>query len=352
LITRVTADLNARFAGTYNALRRRVLAVFARVLAGLAHGLYGYLDWIANQVLPDTQAEAQLLRFGAIYGVERTAAAYASGNITVSGTYLTVIPDGTLFQTEDGVEYETTAEATIDPASATVTVQAVVAGAAGNVDAGAAINLVSPISGVTAAAVVATGGLAGGVDEEAIEAYRQRVLDRCGTFITGANAAIYTVWAKQVPGVTRAWAYENTPLAGTVTVLFVCDDDESSIIPDAGMIADVEAYLDEHVDPVTGELVGRAVNATLNVAGPTAAPIAFTITPSPDTAAVRAAIQAELEDLLRREPEPGADILISHIREAISIAAGESDYTMSAPAADVTVADGSIATLGAITWPA
>ena len=43
-------------------------------------------------------------------------------------------------------------------------------------------------------------------------------------------------------------------------------------------------------------------------------------------------------------------ILISKIREAVSVAAGETDNTVTVPAADVTHTAGQIATFGTITW--
>ncbi|MDX9862130.1 MAG: hypothetical protein RBS99_14555, partial [Rhodospirillales bacterium] len=62
------------------------------------------------------------------------------------------------------------------------------------------------------------------------------------------------------------------------------------------------------------------------------------------------AIEAEIRDLLRREAEPGGTILLSHIREAISIAAGEYDHALAAPAADLAHDTGEIAVFGGITW--
>ena len=62
------------------------------------------------------------------------------------------------------------------------------------------------------------------------------------------------------------------------------------------------------------------------------------------------AIEAELEALIRREAVPGGTILISRIREAISIAAGEVDHRLDAPAADVTHTSGEIVTFGVLTW--
>ena len=350
LISRTVTDINSRFDGTYNALRRKATAVFARVLAGMAHGLYGFIDWTARQILPDTQDDAQLLRYGAMMGVTRKPEGTSAGNLTVTGADGAIIDAGTLWQRADGVEYFATTGATIATGSATVPVRAVAAGAGGNAEAAAAVALVSPIVGVNSAAVVAAGGLTGGQDVESIDLYRQRVLERTGTYYSGANAAIYVKWAKEIAGVTRAWCYENTPAAGSVTVLFVCDDQAGGIVPDAGKIAETQDYLEEHTDPVTGQIVGRAVNVALVVDAPATQAINFTILPSPNTAAVQAAIAAELADMLRRDSEPGGDILLSHIREAISVAAGESDYVLTAPAANVSVPDGTIAIMGAMTW--
>ena len=83
---------------------------------------------------------------------------------------------------------------------------------------------------------------------------------------------------------------------------------------------------------------------------PVASAVNFTISVTPSTAAVRAAVEAELEDLLLREAEPGGTLYLSRIREAVSLAAGESDSTITVPSADVTKASGQIATMGVITW--
>jgi uncharacterized phage protein gp47/JayE len=142
-------------------------------------------------------------------------------------------------------------------------------------------------------------------------------------------------------GDERVWvaALENGP--GTVVVRFMADDGAGGMaIPDAGDVAAVQAYIDT-VRPVT---------AVVTVAAPTAVPMDFEIALTPDTAAVRAAVQAELADLLLREASPGGTILISHIREAVSIAAGETDHVLTSPAANVEHGAGEIATLGAFTW--
>lgn len=345
LIERAVADLESRLPGADARLRRSNLNVLARVHAGATHGLYGYLDWLAKQILPDT-ADAEILeRHANIWlAAGRVPVAYASGQATVTGTNGAVIPAGTVFKRADGAAYAVETEVTIAAGTAIVTIVAEVAGQAGNADAGSALTLDSPIAGVNAAATVTAGALTGGADVEDDDSLRARLLERIQQPPMGGSKADYVAWAKEVPGVTRAWCYPEEQGDGTVTVRFVRDND-ASLIPDANEVAAVQAYIDEL----------RPVAAELFVVAPVAAPIAFQIHLVPATASVKAAVEASLRDLLLREAEPEGGygegkILVSHMREAISLAAGETDHQLVSPAADVTPTVGQMATFGSIAW--
>jgi uncharacterized phage protein gp47/JayE len=340
LIDRAASDIETRLPGTDARLRRSNLNVLARVHAGAVHGLYGYLDWLALQLMPDTAEAEHLARWASIWGVTRKAAAAATGNVTFSGTNGTVISAGTLIQRADGAQFTTDAEGTISAGSATVAVTASVAGADGNTAASTSLTLVSPIAGINTTATVAAGGLSGGSDEEDDDSLRERLISRTQQQPHGGADFDYETWALEVAGVTRAWVYPQELGLGTVTVRFVRDDDVS-IIPDAGEVAAVQAYIDAR----------RPVTAAVTVVAPTAVPLDFEISGlNPNNTTVKAAIEAELEDLLRREAEPGGTILISHIREAISAAAGEYDHVLVSPSANVPHTPGQLATMGTITW--
>ena len=229
--------------------------------------------------------------------------------------------------------------ATIAGGTASVSVTAQDAGALANMEAGQQLTFLSPVAGVQAVAVVAAGGIAAGADEETIADLNSRVLARLGDPPSGGKAGDYIKWAKDVAEVTRAWVYANWDGLGTVKVLFVMDG-RDDIIPQAGDVIAVSDYIETR----------RPVCADVTVAAPIADPLDFDIDLVPDTAGVRTAVDAELRDLIAREAEPGGTLLISHIREAISIAAGETDHVLNSPAANVTVAAGAITTMGAITW--
>ena len=69
-----------------------------------------------------------------------------------------------------------------------------------------------------------------------------------------------------------------------------------------------------------------------------------------DTVAQRAAVTAELEDLLSRTASPGGTVLLSSLLTAIGSTPGVTDYTVTVPSADVTHTANQLATLSTITW--
>jgi uncharacterized phage protein gp47/JayE len=338
IINRVRADVISRLAQD-DVLRRSDAEVYARVVAAVTHGLYGYIDWISRQVIYDTAEEETLDRWASMWlTVPRKPAAVATGSVTLTGLGGAVVPAGALLQALDGVQYATVAEVTFVGTSAVANVAAVLPAAAGNRAAGQTLTFATPVAGVQSGALASE--LVGGADRETDEALRARLLARIQTPPHGGSSPDYVSWALEVAGVTRAWCYPIELGAGTVTVRFMRDNDSGSAIPDAGEVAAVLAYINA-LKPVT---------AQVTVVAPVAVPLNLTISVTPNTSAVRQAVQDELADLIRREAVPGGTLLISRIRAAISAAAGEQNYTMSTPIADVVNTTGNITTLGTITW--
>jgi uncharacterized phage protein gp47/JayE len=344
LIDRVRGDLRGRLEVGGTLLRRAMADVLGTVWGGAVHLLYGYLDWLAKQLFADTAEREALLEKAAMYGIVPVAATFATGNVTATGTNGTTILAETILRLDAATAYRVTTGQVIASGTATLPVAAVLAGAAGNISAGTAISFESPLAGVNATATVASGGIAGGVDEEGTEEVRDRLLLRLREPPEGGADQDYEAWALAVAGVTRAWTYPVELGLGTVVVRFVRDG-ESPIFPDAGEVAAVQTALNAQ----------RPITATVTAVAPTSLAVAFTIHIVPDNADTRTAVQAELADLMTRVAEPGdgagrGKILLSAIRTAIGIAEGVTDYTVTVPAADVTPSLGQLATVGTITW--
>ena len=338
LINRTRADIVSRLSNP-DLLRRSNAEVYTRALAGAAHGLYGYIEWLSRQLIYDTSDGAWLERWASIWGITRNAATFATGSITFTGANGALIPSGSVLAAYDGVLYATTADATIASGTAVASIVAVVAGLRGTRLSGQTFTLQSPVSGVTASATA--GAMTGGVNIETDDSLRSRLLTRIRKPPQGGCSYDYLAWALAVPGVTRAWVYSLELGPGTVTVRFMMDGSYIDGIPLSGDVATVAAA----IAPL------RPVTAAVTVVAPVAVPLNFTITGlSPSTAAVQSAVTQELTDLIAREAIPGGTLLLSHIREAISIAAGEVDNVLTSPSANVTNATGAITTMGTITW--
>jgi len=338
LIPRVEGELSSRL-GVGPLLKRSVLKVLARVFAGASHLLHGHLDWTARQVMVDTAEKEHLERWASIWGISRKAATFATGTVLLTGNDGAEIPSGTAIQRVDGTRYLTQATVLIAGGEAEVDVAAELSGTAGNEAAAVAVSLVSPISGVASVAEVGADGIVGGEDPEEDEALRGRVLARMRAAPAGGAVHDYEAWALSVPGVTRVWVRPGWTGVGSVGVLFVRDDDED-IIPTEDHVTEVEEAIEE-LRPVTADVV---------VLAPAALELDLTIDLSPDSAVVRAAVEASLRAFIKREAEPGGTLRRSRISEAISVAAGESHHTLTLPAADVVAGAGELVVLGDITW--
>ena len=338
---RIKADIQAHLPGADVELRRGNLGVLAKVHAGAQHTIYGYLVRQALQLMPDTAEAEYLERHAGIWGVERKPAAKAQGQVRFTGSEGALIPAGTELRRSDDRRFATQAEASISGGEALVQVSAAEVGAEGDTSAGASLRLVGYLAGVDQAATVESAGLAGGADPEDDDSLRRRVLARIQEPPAGGAQHDYVAWALQVPGIARAYCYPQRMGLGTVGLAVLAEDGQGGwTIPDQ---AAVDAVAD-HIEPL------RPVTAEVHVFAPQAAPLDFDIRVTPDTSQVRAAVEAELADLIQRESQPEGTLLISHIREAISIAAGENDHTLISPTDNVTAAAGEIITMGSITW--
>lgn len=344
LIDRIGGDLRGRLEVGGPLLRRAMADVLSAVWAGANHTLFGFLDFVAKQLFATTAERDALLEEASMYGIFPTAAAFATGFVTATGDDGNLIPAGTIVRLDTATAYRVTTGLLIVAGQVNLPVIALLAGAAANLPAPTPLTFESPIDGVDATAVVASGDIDGGVDEEGTEEVRARLLLRKRQPPTGGSDQDYEGFALAVAGVTRAWVFPHEDGLGTVIVRFVRDL-ESPIFPDAGEIAAMQTALNAK-RPVTDQVIAKATSALA---------VAFTIHIVPDTGDTRAAVAAELADLLQRVAEPGdgagrGKILRSQIQTAIGIAAGVTDYTLTVPPGDVTPATGQLATVGTITF--
>jgi uncharacterized phage protein gp47/JayE len=337
--------ISGRLPGADASVPNSVLRVLSDAMGALCHLTLQYLDWLALQLLPDTAETEWLDRHGHIWLVNadgstgRKLATLASGSASFAGVQGTLVPNATQLSYSTGISYQTMADITIGAAPTPVNIQAIDAGALGNLDAGTTLQLVGPLLGVTNVSVVT---LEGGTDDETDDELRARILKRIREPPMGGDATDYEQWALAVPGVTRAWCAPQEMGIGTCSVRFMMDDLRASNdgFPLPEDVDAVQAYLNT-VRPVT-------VKQCYALA-PLKQPIDFGIVNlTPDNEAIRAGIQTSIQNMLYQVNAPGQTIFAAWKYSAIMNAPGVISFDMTDCSDDVMPDAGHMAVLGDI----
>lgn len=338
----VGSDIEAHLPIKSAKTRRSAAGVLAFAQAGAVQGLHAHIDYRHRNFLPDGLADAEgVERWARIYKLWYRDPAYAFGMAQVSGAVGATLLAGTALQYTQELLYTVRETVTLATSSALVMLDAQTSGLAGNLAPGARLTLLSPVTGIQATALVGEDGMTGGADLENLDSLRERVLRRMAEPPQGGSLSDYETWALEShPAITRAWVTEHEQGSGSVVVRIVCDNQES-LIPSAEVLEICAAYIAQR------RPAGRR---SVYVLPPEDTPVNYRIHLVPNTAQVRAAVVAELRDLHRRESRPAGTLKISHIREAVSVATGETDNIVESPLANVVAGAGQILTFGGVEW--
>ena len=345
--------------GASGFLRRSWLRVIAWVQAAMAHLHFGYLDWIAKQSIPFTCDSEFLDGWAALKGVTRKAATAATGTWSGTGINGSVLASGTLLIRADGVQYQTTANATVASGAISAPLQAVVTGANGNADSGTPLTLASVATGINPVGNAAA-AITGGADIETDTALRGRMLLAYAAPPQGGDKSDYVEWALQVPGVTRAWCNPNGLGVGTVVVYTMLDVSEAAYggFPQG---TNGVATAETRATAATGDQLAvanhiyplRPVTALVYSYAPAPQTLNFTIAGlNPSNTTTQAEVSAALTALLVTKSSPLADTAVdqSDVDAAISAIPGIISFRATAPSFPQTPTLGNIFTLGTVTF--
>lgn len=231
-------------------------------------------------------------------------------------------------------------------------------GPAGNVDAGQSLTVASAPSGLDTGATVTFGGLGGGSDLEDIEAFRSRLMEGLATDYGTFSAAEIKIVAKQVSGVTRVWVREAELFTtealdvyeGQVKIAFVRDGDEN-IFPSGSEVLAVKNHILSTIKPA------HTAIEDVMVMSPTPLAVNFIFSSLvPDTASMRSAIRASLEQFFHESVDFGRDMDEDSYRCAIRDAwdterrQGLRSFTLTSPSGTIDVGANELPILGTITW--
>jgi len=368
LRSQVSADIASSFPGADPLLRYSNLGILGDVVAALANGHFGYLDWIGKQSVPFTADGEYLEAWAGLKAVFRKAATRAIGHASFPGTNGTVLPTSSLIIRSDGVTYRTTAEAVVAGGVVVAPILADAGGAAGNAPAGTAVTLGGGVSGIAGDGVIEA-AVTGGADIEDDDSLRSRMLAAYAAPPQGGSKSDYIEWALAVPGVTRCWVSPAAMGPGTIVLYFMLDDSEAA---HGGFPQGTNgvATAETRDLPATGDQLALA-NAIFPKQPVTA--LVYAVAPLPNTINVtlaglasadsgtRSAIAAAVRKALLLTASPGGVTNISEIEGAIAAVAHTSGFVITSvtasagtvspgAAGNIVSTRGRLPVLGAITY--
>lgn len=229
----------------YDALARRISIAIAN-------------NQISATAYDPLEAQGQdLLDLAAVFGILPRPASKASGFLIIRATGTVSISSGYQSTARTGRKHVTTVPRIGITNGTQVEVEAVVAGAAGNLAAGEEVTWDSAaVGGLDHRATVAPGGITGGEDADDVERVRARLLDRLAFPATGNNWAQTKADAEQASAAVQvAFVYPAVRGPSSEDVALVGSTGDGTL--SGATIARVAAY-------VAGRQGG---NPSLNVTG-------------------------------------------------------------------------------------
>lgn len=182
---------------------------------------YAEMDLMVEAAFPQTSWGQYLDNLAdELAGLSRRAATSAVVMLTITGTTGTVVPAGSLFATESGVNFTTNVDVTIgDDGTANVKATAQTSGAGGNVLAETITKIPVSIYGVSA--VNNAAAAYDGYEEETDDSLRERLLFAVRQPATSGNVYHYVEWATEVSGVGAVKVLPIWNGNGTVKIVVV-----------------------------------------------------------------------------------------------------------------------------------
>lgn len=311
-------------------------------LAAQVYSLYIQADWVKRQAFPQT-AEGEYLDYHArMRGLERKEKTAAGGVVRFLAAEAResnrVIPQGTVCMTAGLVRFATTRQAILPAGelSVDVPVEALTLGAAGNVAAGTIVSMAVAPVGILAC--TNPEACAGGSDEESDEELRQRILDTFQRLPNGANAAFYEQEALSFDEVAAAAVLPRPRGVGTVDVVVA----SQAGLPGEELLQELGEYFRKRREIAVDVQVRAPRTSTVDVA------IQVAAREGADAEQVKAAVEQALREQFTGKLL-GHDVLLAWLGNLVYGCQGVANYVLTAPTADLLVAEDVLPVLGSVT---
>ncbi len=328
---RMTADLDYRLPAAQSRPAKSVLGVLTTVMSGAISSLYGFGQWIIEQLDPMTCSESWLQTWATHLDVPRNAATHAVGGVQFIGGTELIVAGTRLRHPDTGDIYITDQDGACGE---TISVTAVTAGSYGNLTTLDALQLESPISGV-AMTVSIVEPFEGGAEEELLTTWRLRVTERLAERQKIGDADDYEAWAKAAHAdILDAKCFGNYPALGVITIR-VLGHSKQPLISDQ-ILTDAQSKLDKTKNQGCTVMLVQVLRREVDIR------IADV---DEDT---QEAITVDITTLLNSRAKFKAQLWPEEIERILLLYTDQ--YTLLEPMSKVTANEHQILTLGDIQW--
>lgn len=279
------------------------------------------IDEARQQLDPENLHDSALDRY--IYprsGLERKAATFAHGSLTVTGTG--TVEQGTLFESGGGIQFYATETVAIE-GEGTVPVTCTVDGTAGNLPAHSVTQMPVTVQGI--ASCDNPEPIGGGYAEESDSEYYARYLVVLRTPATSGNIYHYVQWALEVAGVGHVKVFPRVQGINTVDVV-IADNAGQPASP--ALVKSVQDYIDPDSEGAGRGQAPIGAQCFVTAATGKAITVSCTVSKS-DTAdeeSVTAAIKSAVADYLASTVFAQSYVSYGQIAAAILSADGVVDF--------------------------
>lgn len=231
----------------------------------------------ADEQMPDTATGDSLARIASIFGLSKQAAAGSAGGVVLSSSASTTVPTGSQLVDDSGLAYEVDVGG-VYADGATIPIRAISTGAATNHEAGDVLRWSDTPPFADEKAVVATGGLVNGHDQEDDEGLRQRVFARLRNPPGSGNwEHVAEVAEASAPQVEKGFVYPAAEGPATVHVAVTAQTtdtsknrDVDSTVMTAQVVPNVKGLLPEHAYIVVTTVANVAADVAIGLSLPEA----------------------------------------------------------------------------------
>jgi len=205
-------------------------------LSGALAPVYANGKYLEREYDPKTASDASLQRLATIYGVPKRGDEYASGTITVTTSYATSLPDGSVLTNDStGDRYESVGITAVGGSlSATVNAIAQEAGTGPNASPGTSLTLESPPPGFNPKAVVVS--ISGGDNAWDRKRWADEIMKTMRSRPGAGNIAHVLALANAVAGVEQAFVYPALRGSGTLDVIVVTSQASGSRVAGTALL--------------------------------------------------------------------------------------------------------------------